>query len=380
MNLFHFFISFHLIGGVLVPFFMDWGGLTFSRVMILQSWFVLCVFLLEIPTGTVADYLGRKASVIIGIVVNIAAALLYSWIPNFYIFMMAEFLWAMANALFSGAEEALVYDSLKKIRRENTSKKVLGKFHSYNLLGLMVGAPIGSLIAKYMGLRYTMMLMFVPFSIALLISLTLKEPKIKHKKENYFRILVNGMKYFKNHRTLKILAFDKISIWVLSFMLVWMYQPLLQSLGLSIAFFGLVHAGIAGMEIVVSRNFDFFERIVGSKLGYLFFSSLIAGIGFIMLGSFNYLPLAIIMMVLVGGFGLTRKAIFSSYLNKHIESHNRATVLSTISMIEKLSSFLIYPIVGFMVDWSLNYSFIIIGSLILISAIVSRVEEGMLID
>ena len=72
--------------------------------------------------------------------------------------------------------------------------------------------------------------------------------------------------------------------------------------------------------------------------------------------------------------------LFQSYMNKYIESHNRATVISTISMLSSLVSAVMYPLVGLMVEWSLDYSFIIIGTLIIVCTMVSKIEEGHLID
>ena len=56
MYAYSFMRSFHFIGGVLVPFFLDWGNITFTQVMILNSVYALAIFMLEVPTGAVADY------------------------------------------------------------------------------------------------------------------------------------------------------------------------------------------------------------------------------------------------------------------------------------------------------------------------------------
>ena len=38
--------------------------------------------------------------------------------PNFYVFALAEIIWAIGVTFASGADESLVYDSLKKIKKE----------------------------------------------------------------------------------------------------------------------------------------------------------------------------------------------------------------------------------------------------------------------
>ena len=374
--------NFHFIGGVLVPFFTDWGGISFAQIMILESFYVFSVFLLEIPTGAIADYFGRKTSLICGALVTSVAALVYSSYPNFYVFMLGEFLWAMGFAFASGADEALVYDTLKKIRQQKKSKSIFGRFASVNMAGIMISAPIGSIIAANLGLRFTMMFIAIPTFASFILSLTLKEPKTKKRVESqrYIKTLLSGVKYFKGHRVLKILAFDRISIMALAFFIIWTYQPMLQQLSVPIVYFGFVHAAMSGIQIVFMNNFVRLEKLFGSKKRYLLLSALITGIAWILFGVNTNVLLGITLIIVIAGFGLSREVLFQSYMNKYIESHNRATVISTVSMIDRFVRAVLYPIIGLLVEWSLNYAIIIVGVAIILSSLVSSVEEEHLID
>ncbi|MBD3279081.1 MAG: hypothetical protein GF390_00010 [Candidatus Pacebacteria bacterium] len=95
--LFVFLKNLSFFAAVTVPFFMDWGGLAFWQISLTQSWFSFWLFVLEIPTGAVADYLGRKHSIALGALVVAVAALIYGSIPNFYVFLMAEFFFTLAG-------------------------------------------------------------------------------------------------------------------------------------------------------------------------------------------------------------------------------------------------------------------------------------------
>ena len=68
----------HFFAAVLVPFFTDWGGITLQQVFFLNAWFFLCSFLFEVPTGAVADFLGRKWSLALGSAVAVSGLLLYA--------------------------------------------------------------------------------------------------------------------------------------------------------------------------------------------------------------------------------------------------------------------------------------------------------------
>jgi len=65
-------------------------------------------------------------------------------------------------------------------------------------------------------------------------------------------------------------------------------------------------------------------------------------------------------------------------MNRHIESENRATVLSAVSLLERIILAMMYPVVGMLADYGLSYALIFLGALALIFAIVTRVEESHL--
>lgn len=380
--IFQLLISLHFIGGVLIPFFTDWGKVSFFQIMILQSWFVLWSFVLEIPTGVIADFFGRKTSLILACLVNALGAFVYVIKPNFLFFLMGEFIWASAIALLSGAYEAFIYDSLKAIGQENQSKKVFGKFNSFHMIGLMIAAPFGSIIAASFGLRWTMLLMVVPFTVAFFIALTFREPKTEERPESlrYLQILLSGIKYFYKHKILRILALDGIVIAILCFFLIWTYQLLLKQLNVGLVYFGLIHALISGSQIVIVNNFERLENFFGSKSRYLTFSAFISGIAFVFLGVNVYVIPAILGILVISGFGLSRFVLISNYMQKHINSFNRATVLSTIVMFRKLGMAICYPLVGLLVGWSLSYTLIVLGVITIVFSLIPKTKESYLID
>jgi MFS family permease len=380
--LFQFFTSLHFLGGVLIPFFVDWGGLSFAQILFLQSWFLFCVFILEIPTGTVADYLGRKHSLILGALFTIIGAVTYTLYANFYLFMLAEFLWAVASALISGADEALLYDTLKKIKKEKESKKFFARLESVKMVGLMVAAPLGSLMGVYMSLRAPMFLMAIPFLFAAIIGFTFKEPKTTKKIESkrYLIILKEGVKYFYKHKALKILALDVMVIASIAYLMIWLYQQILRDVGVGTVYFGLVHVFLVIGQLLVMNNYDFFEKLFGSKKRFIFASALITGISVIVAGLTKFLPVVLLAMICALAFGLGRRPLFASYLNKHIPTSKRATVLSSVSMFRRMFLIILNPIVGFAVDWSLSYTLIILGSIAVIFSFISQVKEEHLLD
>jgi MFS family permease len=371
----------HLFGAVMVPFFMLWGKISFTEIMILQAIFAISMFLLEVPTGVVADRFGRKTSLIFAGVAAVIAPLVYVIHPNFWIFALGEFVWAFGAALTSGADSALIYDSLKEVKEEKRSKKIMARYGSFSLAGIMVAALIGGLVAQLWGPMMPMLLTSVPMVGALAIAFTFKEPReSKEKKESYWKTLKGGVKYLRGHRELRVLLFDYVIVGTLAFFMIWVYQVILQSYDVPLVWFGVIHAGIVVGEIIVLTNVERIEKLFGGKKKYLTNSAFMIGGLFLVLAFYRNLYVAVVCLFVIGAFGLTRKSIFSSYLNKFIESHNRATVLSVIAMVYSLSMATIDIILGRIVDWNLQIGLGIVGGAIILFTLVSKLEEEHLID
>lgn len=377
-----FFFWMHFFAAVIIPFFTEWGGIKFSEVLYLNAWFMLWIFLLEIPTGTVADFISRKVSITLASSAGIIGVLIYTSCPHIGVFMAGEVFFAISFTLMSGADEALVYDSLTEEGETKGSKKIFAKMESFKLGGIVTGALLGSVFAKFMGLRATVLLMVIPISISLVISMFLKEPLKKRTsdKEKYSAILKKGVKFFFSSKVLKILAIDMMVVNSIAWLIIWFYQPFLGKAGISIIYFGIVHSFMSLSQIFVISNFAGLEKILGKKKNLLFFTTFMTGASFILLGISDSVIPVVAAILVSSAFGLSRSPLFSNYLNKYIPSGERATVLSTISMLRTFMIVILNPVAGFLGDWSISGTMLFLGIILIIFAFISPVKEEHLID
>jgi len=341
------------------------------------------MFVLEVPTGTIADFFGRKISIAASGIMGAIAAIVYVSAPNFYIFLLAEFLWAAAAALLSGADTALIYDTLKQEKREKESKNILSRYESFGLAGILVAAPIGSIIAANFGVVAPMIIMVIPFSLAALLVLTVPEPKIFRalKRENYRKILQEGFMFFAKHKILKLFALDVAIVGMAGYIMIWLFQPLLKAAGVPIFWYGFMQAAFVLGEILVLNNIHKMENIFGGKKNYLFGSALLIGLGFFAAAITKSVPIVFLSIMAVGSLALTRNPIISSYANKYIPTAKRATILSAMSMARRITVAVSQLAVGFIVDiFSLNHALLALGGLIIAFAFFSKIEEKMLKD
>ena len=370
----------HFFAGALVPFFTDWGGLTLPQLFLLQAWFFLWIFLLEVPTGAVADKYGRKASLVCASACLLAATAIYGTGKGLPRFFLAEVIWAASAALASGADEAMVYDSLKACGEESRSKKALATLASFDIGAIAFAAPVGSLMAAHWGLNVPMLAMLVPFSLGLLMSLALREPPTGEEgpKPAYREVVARGVRYFAAHKPLRALAFDSVTIWMLSFMTVWLFQPRLKELGVGVSVYGFVTAAMTLSQIAILSSPERVERFFGGPRRYLVWSAVIPGLAYLGLPFATNPWAACALFVQIPAFGLSRSVVISNYMNKHIDSAKRATVLSTVGMGRQLMGVIVLPAVGLLTKLSLGWTFTALGMAILACAWASSIEEAYL--
>jgi MFS family permease len=379
--LIHFIEGFHLISGILLPFFLTWGRLTFVEVMFLQSYFTIMILIFEIPCGAIADYISRKFSLILGALATAFAALIYGSYPSINIFIIGETLWAFGAALTSGTNMAFIYDTLRKLGREDDVSKVMARNRSFSLLGIALSAPIGSIIGAYFSLNLVMSLIFVPFIIATLISITLKEPNHdleKKKTDSYFTVVKSGFTELTTNKILRILAIEMVITESLVFFLIWTYQVYLEALNFPLIFFGFISTLMTLVQILFNNVIPTLENKINNKRKFLKLYTIIPGIAFILMALIHFIPVSIPLILIVIGLGFSRSLIFVKGINQQIETENRATVISTINMIASLIRAILYPLVGYLVMWNLNITFIVLGVLIIIFAVLSKIKSDNL--
>lgn len=117
-------------------------------------------FVGELPTGVVADHLGRRLSLLLACIFGAGAFAIYALAGAFMFFAVAEILLALCLCLWSGAFEAYALESSKEPMSEVDVHKFFHSNSGFNSLGTIVGGALGSLIASYAG--------FLPFAICAL--------------------------------------------------------------------------------------------------------------------------------------------------------------------------------------------------------------------
>lgn len=361
---------------VIVPFFNNWGGLSFSQIMVLQSIYYLTVVISEIPLGAVADLVSKRISVSFSMLLSFIAVILYSSVQNFYVFVIGEICWGAAGALMSGADKSLLFDTLIKLKKQSDTSLIYGKYDSFRIIGGLIAAPIGGLIASQLGERFSMFFMVIPIGGALITSVFVQEPIQNQKgKKNYFRLVTSGFRTIGKNKDLKVMLIDLLLIATLSSHFMFSYQQKLILLEVDQWHFGWISMVYMGAAILFSISHNFFVKLLRSKKRVLFISCLGTGIGFLCLYLATSIIFIVIAIFLVAGLGLTYFNISLGYCQSYINSEERSTVISTISMFRLLSLSIMNTIIGYIAEVNLSIVFLILALILISWSFISPVKE-----
>ena len=332
---------------VLVLFWQE-NGLNTFEIFILQAIFSLAIVLLEIPTGAIADILGKKFSILLGNLLNFAGLLLYACSYSFVGFLISELVLALGIALLSGSSAAFLYDNLKEIGESDNYTKLSGKADSYQLIVVALCCLAGGIIGVY-SFRLTMFVSILGplcgFCIALKFDeILITEQKLFTQLGRYWALIRDVGRFARK---------QKLVLWSLLFSstlsascgwLLWLYQPYMKECNLPIEYFGVIFAGFNIYAGLISRQA---HRIV-NKLGKAATISLMMGLQILFLPLLVLFKFPFSFLFFMGQ--QTNRAFINPIINQWILDHTfkdkRATMLSLTGLGEKLIFAMGAPFIG----------------------------------
>src|SRR3954468_24943695 len=140
-----------LIWGINTIFLLD-AGLSNFQAFAANAFFAAGMVLFEVPTGVVADTVGRRASYLLGTVTLAAATLLYVVLwqveAAFWAWAVVSVLLGLGFTFFSGAVEAWLVDALKATDYKGSLETVFGRAQIVGGIAMLSGSVLGGVIAQ----------------------------------------------------------------------------------------------------------------------------------------------------------------------------------------------------------------------------------------
>jgi MFS family permease len=122
------------------------GKIEVSQISYLVTIQYVAQMVLELPSGALADMIGRKNTNFIGWVVGALSFLLFPFASTFWHFMVLALMAGLLDSFRSGSEEALLYDTYKQAGKEDGFEKAYGTGNLIYQVGLITATALGGFL------------------------------------------------------------------------------------------------------------------------------------------------------------------------------------------------------------------------------------------
>lgn len=341
------------------------NGLNPTQIFTIQAAFHLAVLLLEVPSGYLADVVGRKKTLVFGAIFFPLGLALYAVGRSFAAFICAEAVLAVSVSMRSGCDSAMLFDSLRLLKREGEYKRFEGRCALFARTGTAVSSLAGGLLATvFLRLPFLVNVASALFMPALAISLVEPEREPRRSKNPMLDILRICRYCLRQPHIRPVILFCGM-LMASQLTALWAYFLLYRELGIGVGWFGVLFAvfQLAG-ALGGSRAHAFSERF-GAKAS-LFLVQL-SPVFYVLLGLFPSIWLLPLISANAFLWNLAYPVLLER-LNLAVGSDVRATVLSLAGMAGSVTFIVVSPLFGRLVDAvSLSAAFIALGAFFLVA-------------
>jgi len=362
--------------------FLDYG-LTLEQFALLNAAWAATIVLLEVPSGALADTVGRRNLLVFTGVLMVLEMVLLCFAPRgnpgllFALFLVNRILSGAAEACASGADEAIAYDTLKEKGDINDWPRVLEILMRVQSIAFIIAMSLGAAvydpnlmqrIAHGLGfnvhLDQGLTLRFPPFLtllmavLTLLAALRMRETELGDNQNHAasgrsiieaFKLTLAAGKWILRTPFALIIIMAGLSFDNCIRMIITLRSQYYRLIDLPEAIFGLIGSALAVMGLIIPR----LARAMVQKHSPEFNLSVMAGCTLIgLIGMTFFWPIiGLIPVILLSGVIYLQNFFQSHYLNRITRSHQRATVLS----FKGLSFNLAYGLIGVLYSMLLAY-------------------------
>lgn len=355
-------------------------GLSVQQIFLLQVIFSVAVVLFEVPSGYFADLFGRKRSIVMGTFLAVIGFALYYSVPGFTGFVLAELVLALYVSLLSGATQAFIYDTLVEHGKVDTYKKYAGYKLGVATLSGAIGAIAATGLLLFMPLKMLFLVNVLLLVCGLVGTLFLREPKYHEAREHVS--MLEAIRFAtRENKKLKTLNVFSGFLSASTLTIVWFSQPYWKEIGVPVAYFGILWAGLMLATSVASVCAQYVSGKIRFKTLFGVFGISI----FVLYGMLGIGAGSMLTLLVFPGFWILRglfAPLVSDYVNRETTSNMRATVLSINQLYTRVIFSALTPFLGWVADvWSFKAAFgasaLTLGIATLITSIVFiRVMNG----
>jgi MFS family permease len=368
-----FFKNLRFFEAFLILFFLE-NGLNFLEIGILYSIREIVIVLMEIPSGLIADTLGRRKTLVASFLVYAISFLGFSFSNNFVLFASSMTIFAIADAFRSGVHKAMIFQYLKVHSWEKQKVSYYGHTRSWSQAGTAISAAVAALIVFISG---SFQIIFIAATIPYLIDALLiwSYPKYldgEKTKMNFAQIKKKFKKVIKafadSFKSLSIFRpLANLSLYTGFYKSVKDYiQPLIKIMALSVPVFASMNdekktAVLVGtfyflsylltsLASKYSGNFNKLFSKASKPMNFTIIAGFATGVIVGLFFEYGFYVISVIGFVILIIIENLRKPIGIALVAEQTDDNAMASVLSAESQAKSIFAAIIAPILGLLAD------------------------------
>jgi MFS family permease len=361
------------IWGINTLFLLD-AGLSNLEAFAANAFFTAGMVIFEVPTGVVADTVGRRASYLLGTITLSASTLLYwlmwLWSAPFWAWAVVSVLLGLGFTFFSGAVEAWLVDALRASGYDGGLEPVFSKGMVVSGAAMLLGSVAGGIVAQATDLGVPFLLragvLLAMFGVAFLLmrDLGFTPDKSEGPLRAVRTMFRSSIRYGLGNPSVRYVMLaapfnSGVGIYVF-----YALQPYLLELwgdegAYSIA--GLAAAIVAGSQILGGFLAPYVRRLFRKRTTTILLSVGAGALLLLTLGVTKDFWVALLLLTVWGVASSVEDPIRQAYVNDMIPSRQRATVLSFDSLMGNVGGVVIQPALGRAADLG-GYAFSLVLS------------------
>lgn len=351
-----------LIWGVNTLFLLD-AGLSNLEAFAANAFFSAGMLIFEIPTGVVADTVGRRASYLLGTVTLAVTTILYwmlwVWQSPFWAWALVSVLLGLGFTFFSGAVDAWLVDALRATSYTGSLETVFGRAQIVGGVAMLSGSVLGGVIAQVTNLGVPFLLrgaiLLVMFVVAALLmrDLGFTPDRSESPLRATRTVLRASIRYGLGDPPVRWLMLASPFTAGVGIYVFYALQPYLLELwgdeeAYTVA--GLAAALVSGTAILGGTLAPWVRKLFRRRTSTILLATITSALVLVGIGLVRNFWVAVVLVALWGIASAIDDPVHRAYLNDMIPSKQRATVLSFDSLMGSAGGVAVQPVLGRVAD------------------------------
>lgn len=357
-----------------IGIFYNHHGLNDFQLFVVQGTYSLSIVIFEIPSGYFADLWGRKNTLIMGTICGAAGYFIYSTTNGFWGFLAAELVLGIGESFVSGADSAMLFDTLAHIESTDKYLKLEGRITAIGSFAETIASSLGGGLALIAGLRAPFIAQSFIAAFGIPAAFMLIEPKresISQKASmlHVFSIFKNSL--ITDLRLSSALILSSIA-GTATLTMAWVAQLIFVHNHLTTTTTTFIWVSLNLCVALVSMFASHIHGLIGSR--QVFWSIVIVlPLAYILIPFGGFIAIICILFFFYAVRGLATP-ILKEQVNTRCTSDVRATVLSIRSLLIRLLFSVIGPLIGWIaVKHNFNNAVFSLGLFLAISLAISAI-------